>query len=90
MWGQIGAARSRTRPTQLVGSALDAGINFIDTANVYSGGLSEEITGQALQNLGIARDDVVVATKVFGAMGAGRRTAAARSRGHIIDASRRA
>jgi aryl-alcohol dehydrogenase-like predicted oxidoreductase len=51
--------------------ALEAGINFIDTANVYSEGHSEEITGQALRNLGINRYDVVLATKVRGKMGDG-------------------
>jgi aryl-alcohol dehydrogenase-like predicted oxidoreductase len=55
----------------LVKAALDAGINFIDTANVYSSGHSEEITGQALKNLGVARDQVVLATKVMGQMGEG-------------------
>src|SRR5205807_4941620 len=47
--------------------ALDAGINFIDTADVYSRGESEEIVGRALA--GGRRDDVVLATKVHGAMG---------------------
>ena len=51
--------------------ALEAGINFIDTANVYSEGHSEEITGRALHNLGINRYDVVLATKVRGKMGDG-------------------
>ena len=51
--------------------ALEAGINFIDTANVYTEGHSEEITGQALRNLGINRYDVVLATKVRGKMGDG-------------------
>jgi aryl-alcohol dehydrogenase (NADP+) len=45
--------------------ALDAGINFFDTANVYSGGTSEEFLGRALRDLGVNRDEVVVATKVF-------------------------
>jgi aryl-alcohol dehydrogenase-like predicted oxidoreductase len=49
--------------------ALDAGINFIDTADVYSGGESEEIVGKALA--GGRRDEVVLATKVHGSMGAG-------------------
>ena len=48
--------------------ALEAGINFFDTADVYSAGLSEEITGHWLKELA-SRDDVVVATKVWGAMG---------------------
>jgi aryl-alcohol dehydrogenase-like predicted oxidoreductase len=50
-------------------AAIDAGINFIDTADVYSEGRSEEITGLALKNLGIAREDIVVATKGFGRIG---------------------
>jgi aryl-alcohol dehydrogenase-like predicted oxidoreductase len=52
----------------LVGNSLDAGINFIDTANVYSYGESESMLGKAL---GSKRKDVVVATKVFGRMGKG-------------------
>jgi aryl-alcohol dehydrogenase-like predicted oxidoreductase len=51
--------------------AVEAGINFIDTANVYSTGLSEELTGKALRNLGLKRDDLVIATKVRGKMGEG-------------------
>ena len=54
-----------------------AGGNFIDTADVYSEGRSEEITGQALKNLKIPRENVVVATKVFGETG----TAGVNSRG---------
>ena len=44
--------------------ALDAGTNFFDTANVYSAGRSEEITGQALKDF-VPRDEVVLAAKVF-------------------------
>lgn len=47
--------------------ALDAGINFFDTANVYSAGSSEEITGRALKDF-VPRDEVVIATKVNGEM----------------------
>ncbi len=47
--------------------ALDAGINFFDTANVYSAGSSEEITGQTLLSM-VSRDEVVIATKVHGRM----------------------
>src|ERR671917_526112 len=47
--------------------ALDAGINFFDTANVYSNGSSEEILGSVLLNK-VRRDEVVIATKVFGEM----------------------
>ncbi len=52
---------------RIIHRALDAGINFIDTADVYSGGESEEIVGKALA--GGKRDSVVLATKVHGAMG---------------------
>jgi len=48
--------------------ALDSGINFFDTADVYSAGLSEEITGQYLREMA-SRDEIIVATKVCGAMG---------------------
>lgn len=68
----------------LVRTAFDAGVNFIDTANVYSEGLSEEMTGQAIRNLGLRREDVVLATKVFGTMGAGPNDRGA-SRHHIMD-----
>jgi aryl-alcohol dehydrogenase-like predicted oxidoreductase len=52
----------------LVGNSLDAGVNFIDTANVYSAGESETMLGKAL---GAKRKDVVVASKVYGRMGPG-------------------
>ena len=68
----------------LVKAAINAGVNFIDTANVYSQGLSEQITGQAIKNLGIARQDVVLATKVMGQMGDGP-NARGLSRSHILE-----
>ncbi|WP_321842269.1 aldo/keto reductase [Paraburkholderia bannensis] len=68
IWNQIGDLQ-QADAERLVGRALDAGINFIDTADVYSQGVSEQITGQALKNLKVARDQVVVATKVLGEMG---------------------
>jgi aryl-alcohol dehydrogenase-like predicted oxidoreductase len=52
----------------LVDNSIDAGVNFIDTANVYAGGESETLLGKAL---GVKRKDIVVATKVFGRMGPG-------------------
>jgi aryl-alcohol dehydrogenase-like predicted oxidoreductase len=51
---------------RIIHAALDAGVNFVDTANVYSAGESEEILGKALKG---RRDDVVLATKVCGPMG---------------------
>ncbi|WP_321953474.1 aldo/keto reductase [Paraburkholderia bannensis] len=68
IWNQIGDLQ-QADAERLVGRALDAGINFIDTADVYSQGVSEQITGQALKNLKVVRDQVVVATKVLGEMG---------------------
>ena len=83
MWGKIGTLQ-QAEAERLVGQALDAGINFIDTADVYAGGASEQITGQALKNLKIAREDVVVATKVFGEMGSGANARGA-TRSHILN-----
>lgn len=83
IWGQIGQLQ-QDEADGLVKTALDAGINFIDTANVYAGGESERILGQSLRNLGIKREDVVIATKVFGQMGDGPNGRGA-SRFHILD-----
>ncbi len=69
----------------IVGTALDAGVNFIDTANVYSEGESERLTGAALKALGRPRDQVVVATKVRGRMGPGVNQTGL-SRAHIMTA----
>jgi len=68
--------------TRLVGRALDAGINFVDTADVYSDGQSEVILGQALRGL---RDRFVLATKAFGRRGRGPNDAGL-SRYHLVRA----
>ncbi|EHK68206.1 aldo/keto reductase [Achromobacter arsenitoxydans] len=83
LWSKIGNLQQEDA-NRLVGRALDAGVNFIDTADVYSEGRSEIITGQALKDLKVARDDVVIATKVFGQTGAGV-NARGNSRFHIMD-----
>jgi aryl-alcohol dehydrogenase-like predicted oxidoreductase len=70
MWTAIGAL-PQDEANELVKQSVDAGINFIDTANVYSEGLSEMMTGQAIRDLGLKRDDLVVATKVRGTIGSG-------------------
>jgi aryl-alcohol dehydrogenase-like predicted oxidoreductase len=75
----------------LLGTALDAGVNLIDTADVYSEGKSEELVGKALKALARPREQVVVATKVRGRVGAGINEVGL-SRAHIlasIDASLR-
>ena len=84
MWKTIGAL-NQTDAERLVGRAIDAGINFIDTADVYAEGLSEQITGQALRNLKIPRENVVIATKAYGPTGPGANSRGA-SRVHILDA----
>jgi aryl-alcohol dehydrogenase-like predicted oxidoreductase len=58
----------QTGADAMVRRALDAGINFFDTADVYSYGEAETILGKSLKNCGVARDQVIVATKVRGAM----------------------
>jgi aryl-alcohol dehydrogenase-like predicted oxidoreductase len=83
IWQHIGDLQQNDAE-RLVGRAIDAGINFIDTADVYSSGVSEQITGQALKNLKVPRDSVVVATKVFGQT-ADFPNARGASRYHIID-----
>ena len=69
----------------LIKASIDAGINFFDTADVYSEGESEKALGQSLKTLNIPRSTVVIATKAFGRTGPGRNDVGA-SRGHIMDA----
>lgn len=84
IWKAIGQVE-QAGAEELIKVAVEAGINFFDTADVYSEGESEKMLGQALKNLKIARKDVVIATKVFGRVGQGRNDVGA-SRGHIMDA----
>ena len=77
----------RTTPEDsyaIVDRALDAGLNFLDTANVYSRGRSEEITGEALKRNG-SRSRIVLATKFHGKMNDDDPNAAGSSRRHIIE-----
>ena len=69
--------------------ALDAGINFFDTADMYSSGVSEEITGRALKKLGVHREEVVIATKVYNPTGdtPNERGLSKKHIRHAIDAS---
>ncbi len=70
VWSSIGEQK-QAQANEMIAMALDAGVNLIDTANVYSSGDSEKILGQGLRDLGIRRESVVIATKVFGPMGPG-------------------
>jgi aryl-alcohol dehydrogenase-like predicted oxidoreductase len=83
-WKNIGQV-DQAGADELIRVSVEAGVNFIDTANVYSEGESEKTVGQSLKNLGIARKDVVIATKAFGRMGPGRNDVGA-SRGHLMHA----
>jgi aryl-alcohol dehydrogenase-like predicted oxidoreductase len=71
--------------TQLVGKSAAAGVNFIDTADAYSHGQSEIMTGQAIRDLGLRRSEIVLATKVFARTGPGVNEIGG-SRVHIMDA----
>jgi aryl-alcohol dehydrogenase-like predicted oxidoreductase len=70
MWSAIGKMDQPTADG-LVKDAIDRGVNFFDTADVYSAGRSEVLLGQAFRNLGLARDQFVLATKVLGRTGPG-------------------
>ena len=83
-WSSMGAL-GQSSVDQIVKGTYEAGINFIDTADVYSEGESELLLGQALKNTGIARKDVVIATKAYGVMGPGVNDRGS-SRGHLFDA----
>ncbi|CAG4990870.1 1-deoxyxylulose-5-phosphate synthase YajO [Dyadobacter sp. CECT 9275] len=82
-WEAIGKLQQE-EGTTLVKTALDKGINFFDTANVYSYGKSEEILGQSFKDLGIKRSEVVIATKARGRMAPGVNQIGL-SRLHIMD-----
>jgi aryl-alcohol dehydrogenase (NADP+) len=66
-WRQWVLEEPESRP--FIQRAWDAGINFFDTADVYSNGVSEEILGRAVREIGIPREEVVIATKLNGPMG---------------------
>jgi len=66
----FGGPTAEEESIQIINRALDGGINFIDTANVYNAGESEKIVGRALQANG-KRDQVILATKVHGVVGEG-------------------
>ncbi|AME26466.1 MULTISPECIES: aldo/keto reductase [Burkholderiaceae] len=84
IWTNIGGLQ-QADADKLIGRALDAGINFLDTADVYADGTSEIMTGQALKNLKVPRENVVVATKIHGETGTKGVNSRGASRFHIID-----
>src|SRR5512142_1984659 len=82
-WREWVLEEQESRP--LIRQALEAGINFFDTADVYSLGVSEQILGRALKDFAPSRQQVVIATKVFFPMGDGLNQRGL-SRKHIRDA----
>jgi aryl-alcohol dehydrogenase-like predicted oxidoreductase len=77
----FGGATDESESIRIIHRALDEGINFVDTANVYNAGESERVTGKALKG---RRDQVVLATKVYGPMGEGPNDQST-SRYHIMN-----
>ncbi len=82
-WAVVGKL-DQDESDRLVARALEAGINFIDTADAYGNGSSERITGQALRNLSVKRSDIIIATKVYNEVGNSPNDRGA-SRAHIMD-----
>jgi aryl-alcohol dehydrogenase (NADP+) len=82
-WRKWVLTEAESRP--FIKRALELGVNFFDTADMYSRGVSEEILGRALRDLGVRRESVVVATKVFFPMGDGPNDRGL-SRRHILAA----
>ncbi|MDR3436271.1 aldo/keto reductase [Telmatospirillum sp.] len=87
MWKAIGAV-GQDEANKLIARALAEGINFIDTADIYSFGQSERVVGQALRDIGVPRSDIVLATKTAGVMSPKPNDQGA-SRGHIMDSAQR-
>ena len=83
-WKAVGRMDQRTADS-LIKTAVERGINFYDTANVYSGGQSETMLGKALKTLGVPREHSIIATKVLGQMGTGPNESGL-SRVHILNA----
>jgi aryl-alcohol dehydrogenase-like predicted oxidoreductase len=82
MWEAIGKVQ-QGEVNDLMKVVVDAGINFIDSANVYSFGESEKLLGQSIIDMGFNRNDLVIATKVRGKMGDGKNNVGL-SRYHIF------
>ncbi len=84
LWETIGKVQLDDVTLQLK-KAFDSGINFIDTANIYSLGESESLTGAAIKKLGLPRDQLVIATKATGVMNEQQPNARGQSRYHLMN-----
>lgn len=83
-WEKLGAL-GQDEANAIVARAFEAGVNFIDTADMYAGGESEQIVGEAIRHLGCTREEIVLATKIGNQMGQHVNGLGA-SRGHVIAA----
>src|SRR5271155_4871609 len=88
-WGDWVLDEEQSRP--FFRQAIEAGINFFDTADMYSAGASEEVTGRALKDFAASREEIVIATKVFSPAGDGpnRRGLSRKHIHHAAEASLR-
>jgi aryl-alcohol dehydrogenase-like predicted oxidoreductase len=84
MWNNIGQLQQK-EVNKMLEAVISAGINFIDTADVYSFGQAEQLLGQGLKDLQVQRDELVIATKVLGKMKENRNSSGL-SRYHIFNA----
>ncbi|MDR3370318.1 aldo/keto reductase [Rhodoferax sp.] len=85
-WWKVMGALGQDGADALVKQSFDAGVNFIDTANVYALGESETLTGNAIKRLGLPRDELVIATKATGVMSETAINARGQSRYHLMNA----
>jgi len=85
IWKAVGTL-DQAAATALVKQSFEAGVNFVDTANVYAGGVSETMTGTAIKSLGLPRDELVIATKGYGVMNEQAVNARGQSRYHLMHA----
>jgi aryl-alcohol dehydrogenase-like predicted oxidoreductase len=83
-WWKVMGGLGQEAATSLVKQAFDAGVNFIDTANVYSLGEAEKLTGAAIKALGLPRDELVIATKATGVMNEKSVNGQGQSRYHLM------
>lgn len=83
-WKVMGGLRQEA-VNELVKTAFDAGVNFFDTANIYSLGQSEQLLGQAIKDLALPRDQLVIATKATGVMSETLPNGRGQSRYHLMN-----
>ncbi|MDI1243815.1 MAG: aldo/keto reductase [Rhodoferax sp.] len=84
-WWKVMGGLGQDAATSLVKQAFDAGVNFIDTANVYSMGESEKLTGTAIKSLGLPRNELVIATKATGVVNEKTVNGQGQSRYHLMN-----